>query len=94
MEPFSDGYDVVVSLDSPEHFSDYQAKMLDKTIVIDGQEYRYTVDYYTGGYWELFHTLQPIAQRSLLIELLVAVLFAALTLTAAVINLRARKQSD
>lgn len=92
VEPFSDGYDVVVSLDSPEHFSDYQAKMLDKTIVIDGQEYRYTVDYYTGGYWELFHTLQPIAQRSLLIELLVAVLFAALTLTAAVINLRARKQ--
>lgn len=91
-EPFSDGYDVVVSLDSPEHFSDYQAKMLNETIVIDWQPYRYNVNYYTGGYWELFHPLQSIALRSSLIELLVAVLFAALMLTAAVINLRARKQ--
>lgn len=91
-EPFSDGYDVVVSLDSPEHFHDYQLKMLDETTVIDGQEYRYLVDYYTGGYWALYSALQPIAQRSSLLGSLVAVLFAALTLTAAVINLRARKQ--
>lgn len=91
-EPFSDGYDVVVSLDSPEHFHDYQRKMLDETTVIDGQEYRYLVDYYTGGYWALYSALQPIAQRSSLLGSLVAVLFAALTLTAAVINLRARKQ--
>lgn len=91
-EPFSDGYDVVVSLDSPEHFHDYQLKMRDETTVIDGQEYRYSVDYYTGGYWALYSALLPIAQRSSLLGLLVAVLFAALTLTAAVINLRARKQ--
>lgn len=91
-EPFSDGYDVVVSLDSPEHFHDYQRKMLDETTVIDGQEYYYYAGYYTGGYWALYSALQPIAQRSSLLGSLVAVLFAALTLTAAVINLRARKQ--
>lgn len=90
-QPYYDGYNAVIRLDSPAHFNTFAQDMLQKATVVDGIVYNYLVSYAKGGYQELSDAIRPVSQRSLLVGLIVALLFLALTLTTAVVNLRARR---
>lgn len=90
-QPFYNGYNFVVTLDSPEHFNDFLKLMLNEIKTIDGIQYRYVVNYAKGGYEELAAPLEAVATRFIRLALLFILIFLVVLTASVVINVRIHK---
>lgn len=89
--PYYDGYNFTVTLNSYEDYDAFWQMLLTDTEMIDGYEYRYTVDYAKGGYIKLTAPLRETGTQFIRLTLLFAFLFLIIVVMSVIINVKAHK---
>ncbi len=90
-QPYYDGYNFIVTLDSYKNYLAFQQLLMSTKNMINGYEYGFIAEYAKGGYEALIDPLNEISGHFYKLTLLLLALFLLMVATTTLINTKAEK---